>query len=204
MEEPQFRSFVCNGQVWPGSTGPRVCTGSTLPPDTPSKTRRRDTPPIVDIPVIMLFVFQQSKSYVYCAAIQFLDRVLDIPVVPQKGDSTVQSLNKVVDAGCARQLPVVQTVLQLRSPTRSSTSLFSRSEQEVPQIQSSTELNDDLEQFGCFFGACCAIFRILLRGVESRCARIFRALDDEEFFVVEGSLEWRGHGESDSQVTCHM
>ena len=30
---------------------------------------------IVDVPVIMLFVFQQSKSYVYCAAIQFLDRV---------------------------------------------------------------------------------------------------------------------------------
>ena len=29
----------------PGSTGPRVCTGSTLPPDTPSGTRRRDTPP---------------------------------------------------------------------------------------------------------------------------------------------------------------
>ena len=113
---------------------------------------------IVGVPVIMLFVFQQSKSYVYCAAIQFLDRVPDIPVVPQKGDSTVQSLNKVVDAGCARQLPMVQTVLQLRSPTRSSTSLFSRSEQEVPQIQSSTELNDDLERFGCFFGAFCAIF----------------------------------------------
>ena len=40
-------------------------------------------------------------------------------------DTTVQFLNKVVDAGCARQLPMVQTV-QLRSPTRSSTSLFSR------------------------------------------------------------------------------
>ena len=31
--------------------------------------------------------------------------------MPQKRDSTVQSLNKVVDAGCARQLPMVQTVL---------------------------------------------------------------------------------------------
>ena len=31
----------------------------------------------VDVPVIMLFVFQQSKSYVYCAAIQFIDRVPD-------------------------------------------------------------------------------------------------------------------------------
>ena len=159
---------------------------------------------IVDVPVIMLFVFQQSWSYVYCAAIQFLDRVPDIPVVPQKGDSAVQSLNKVVDAGCARQLPVVQTVLQLRSPTRSSTSLFSRSEQEVPQIQSSTELNDDLQRFGFLFVALCAIFRIPPRGVESRGARIFRALDNEEFFVVEGSLCWRGRRESDSQVTCHM
>ena len=57
---------------------------------------------IVDVPVIMQLVFQQSF------AIQFLDRVLDIPVVPQ--DFTVQFLNKVVDAGCARQLPMVQTV----------------------------------------------------------------------------------------------
>ena len=53
---------------------------------------------IVDVPVIMLFVFQQSKSYVYCAAIQFIDRVPDLPVLPQKRDSTVQFLNKVVDA----------------------------------------------------------------------------------------------------------
>ena len=29
--------------------------------------------------------------------------------MPQNGDSTVQFLNKVVDAGCARQLPMVQT-----------------------------------------------------------------------------------------------
>ena len=41
-------------------------------------------------------------------------------------------------------------------------------------------------------------------GVESQGARIFRALDDEEFFVVEGSLWWRGRRESDSQVTCHV
>ena len=34
---------------------------------------------------------------------------------------------------------------QLRSTTRSSTSLFLFSEVEVPQIQSSTELNDNLE-----------------------------------------------------------
>ena len=70
--------------------------------------------------------------------------------MPQKRDSTVQFLNKVVDAGCARQLPMVQTV-QLRSQTRSSTSLVSRSEQEVPQIQSLTEFNDDLKQGWGFF-----------------------------------------------------
>ena len=35
-------------------------------------------------------------------------------------------------------------------------------------------------------------------------ARILRALDDAEFFVVEGSLAWRGRRESDSQVTCLM
>ena len=68
------------------------------------------------------------------------DRVPDIPVM-----LTEQFLNKVVDASCARQLPMVQTV-QLRSPTRSLTSLFSRSRVEVPQIQSSTVLNDNLEQ----------------------------------------------------------
>ena len=53
---------------------------------------------VVDVPVIMQLVFQQSRSYVFCAAFQFLDRVSDIPVVPQKGDSTLQSLNKVVYA----------------------------------------------------------------------------------------------------------
>ena len=31
---------------------------------------------------------------------------------------------------------------------------------------------------------------------------LFSALDDEEFFVVEGS-GWRGRRESDSQVLCH-
>ena len=42
------------------------------------------------------------------------------------------------------------------------------------------------------FGAFCAIFRTPPRGVESRDARIFRALDDEKFFVIEGSSGWRG------------
>ena len=61
-----------------------------------------------------------------------------------------------------------------------------------------------LRRNGCFSGAFRAIFRTPPRGIESWCARIFRALDDEEFFVVEGSLGWRGRPESDSQVTRHM
>ena len=83
--------------------------------------------------------FQQSKSYV-SRAIQF-DRVPDIPVVP-----TVQSLNKVVDTVVYDSCPSFRQcrafaftdkvvdipVLALRTV-------------EVPQIQSSTELNDDLE-----------------------------------------------------------
>ena len=48
------------------------------------------------------------------------------------------------------------------------------------------------------------IFRTLPKGVESRVARIFRALDGEEFFVVESYPGWRGRREFDSQVTCHM
>ena len=160
---PQSFFVSTEGYVWSQLSGPAgVCwwrcgtshtqwTSSTSSPHRGRVDYEYWPGTIVDVPVIMLFVFQQSKSYVYCGAIQFLDRVPDIPVVPQKGDSTVQSLNKVVNVGCARQLPMVQTVLQLRSPTRSSTSLFSRSEQDVPQIQSSTELNDNLEQGWGFF-----------------------------------------------------
>ena len=144
---------TCGGS----SRGLRGPTGGGWAPLTPSGPSHRGAPPgqggleilapaDVDVPVIVLFVFQQSKSYVFCAAIQFIDRVPDLPVVPQKRDSTVQFLNKVVDACCAQQLPMVQTVLPLRSSTRSLTSLFSRGEQEAPQIQSSTEFNDNLEQ----------------------------------------------------------
>ena len=145
---PQLVGFFAgsDGYVWRQLSGP-----------TGAYWWNRGTPPgqggieilaraDVDVPVTTLFVFQQSKSCVFCAAIQLIDRVPDLPVVPQKRDSTVQFLNKVVDACCAQQLPMVQTVLPLRSSTRSLTSLFSRREQEVPQIQSSTEFNDNLEQ----------------------------------------------------------
>ena len=68
------------------------------------------------------------------------DRVPDLPVVPQKGDSTVQSLIKVVDAVVYDSCPWSrQCTEQLRSPIRSSTSLFSLSEQEVPQIEAMDE-----------------------------------------------------------------
>ena len=55
------------------------------------------------------------------------------------------------------------SVLQSRSPTRSSLSLFSRSDAEVPQIQSSTELNDNLVATWVHFLAHFAPFFGLLR-----------------------------------------
>ena len=36
--------------------------------------------PVVEVPAILQLLFQQSMSYVFCASVQFLDRVLDIPV----------------------------------------------------------------------------------------------------------------------------
>ena len=39
---------------------------------------------VVDVPVIMQLVFLHSKSYVFCAAFQFLDGVWVISVVPQR------------------------------------------------------------------------------------------------------------------------
>ena len=142
----------------------------------------------MDIPSIMQLVFQQSKSYVFFA-LQFLDRVLDIPVVPQKEDSTVQSLNKVVAVVVHDNYPWSRQCSCVHRQGRRHP--CSWSDVEMPQIQSSTELNDKLEAKWVLFWRICAIFRTPPKGVESRGARIFRALDDEEFFVVEGS---RGAG----------
>ena len=138
--------------------------------------------------IVIIQLVPAVESYV-SRAVQF-DRVLDIPVMP-----TVQIWNKVVDmvlydscpwfgqSSCVHQQgrrhPLIRTV-------------------EVPQIQSSTELNVDLEAgLAHFFG-------LLREGLSPWSARIFRAFDDEEFFVIEGSPGWRGRQESDSQVTCHM
>ena len=97
---------------------------------------------------------------------QFLNKVVDAVVYDScpwsRQCSAVAFTDKVVD------IPV----LALRTV-------------ELPQIQSSTKLNDKLE--GVW-----PIFSDSPRGVESWGARIFPALDDEEFFVVEGSLGWRG------------
>ena len=121
---------------------------------------------------------RSSSPVVRFFAIQS-DRVLDIPVV-----LTVQFLNKVVDM-VFTTVPMVRTVRSVhRQGHRHPCSC---SDVEVPQIQSSTELNDNREAKRVHFGASCAIFRTPPKGVESRVARIFRALDDEEFFVVEGS-----------------
>ena len=155
---------------------------------------RRGTPPgqggkeywpgmIVDVPSTMQLVFQQSKSYVFCAAVQFLDIVPDIPVVPQKG--------WLLTLLCTTVAHGPDSAEQLRSPTWSSTSLFSLSE----QWRCLRFSHRQCSMTRCFRGAFCAIFRTPPRGVESRGARIFRALDDEEFFVIEGSLVWRGRHE---------
>ena len=109
--------------------------------------RRCSSCGVVDVTVIIQLVFQQSKSY-GSRAIQF----------PR------QSLQQGCCRCCLRQLPMFGA-WQLRSPTRSLTSLFSRSEVEVPQIDSSTEFNDNLVPTWAFFGVFCAIFRTPREGL---------------------------------------
>ena len=82
------------------------------------------------------------QSYV-SRAIQS-DRVLDIPVMP-----TVQFLNMVVDM-VLRQLPTVQSVQSSCVHQQGRRHLCFRTV-EVPQIQSSTELIDDLEVCLAYF-----------------------------------------------------
>ena len=118
---------------------------------------------------MIILLVPAVQSYV-SRAIQS-DRVPDIPVM--------QFLNEVVDM-VLRQLPTVQTVQSSCVHRQGRRHPHFRTV-EVPQIQSSTELNDDLE-------AVLAHFSDSPKGVESQVARIFRALDDEEFFVIEGSL----------------
>ena len=51
-------------------------------------------------------------------------------------------------------------------------------------------------------GGFCCILRHFSHSVRMDVSAHFSTLDDEEFFVVEGS-GWRGRRESDSQVFCH-
>ena len=66
---------------------------------------------------------------------------------------------------------------------------------EVPQTRSLTGCSSADE--GCFR----CIFQLFSHSVRMDVSAHFSALDDEEFFVVEGS-GWRGRRESDSQVFC--
>ena len=149
----------------------------------------------MDIPSIMQLVFQQSKSYVFFA-LQFPRQSAGHSSCATEGRFHSAVLEQGCCRCCVRQLPMVQTVLQLRSPTRSSTSLVQNSGKclRFSHRQSSMTISRRVWP----------IFRTPPKGVESRVARIFRALDDEEFVVVEGSPGWRGRRESDSQVTCHL
>ena len=101
-----------------------------------------------------------------CSSPRFssLDRVVDIPVVPQKGDSTVQSLNKVVDA----------VVYDICPWSRQCCSCVHRQGRRHPcfRLQKWRCLRFSHRQSsmtiprrkGCFFGAFCAIFWTLPRG----------------------------------------
>ena len=81
------------------------------------------------VPAVQVVRFSRKSSS--------LDRVPDIPVMPLCSPGTR------LLALCLRQLPMVQTVLG--SCVKVVDILVSRSEVEVPQIQSSTEFNDNLE-----------------------------------------------------------
>ena len=62
-----------------------------------------------DAPEIMQLVFQQFKSYIYLEVpqLQFIDRVLDLSVVPQRIVRTMQTVQKTGDSTGAVILEVV-------------------------------------------------------------------------------------------------
>ena len=144
--------------------------------------RRCSSCGVVDVTVIIQLV-PAVQSYVSC------DIVPDIPVMP-----TVQFLNKVVDM-VLRQLPMVQTGQSSCVHRQGRRHPWFRTV-EVPQIQASTELNDELE-------AGLAHFSELPREGLSPGVRGFF----EPSMMKSSSSSrapGRGRRESDSQVTCHM
>ena len=101
----------------------------------------------------------------------------------------VQTLQKIVDVpqvqylcGCGRRCDLAAT--------------SSRQFREVPQTCSLTRCSSSEE------GRFCRILLHFLHSVRLDVSAHFSALDEEEFFVIEGS-GWRGRRESDSQVFCH-
>ena len=128
--------------------------------------------------------------------IPFVDRVLDIPVMPQRrartvqtvqmlGDSTAQFLDKVDDARCCqRQVHGLVSAETCGGPAVAVFDLVvdvPGRQSEVPQIQLLTFLGGGEGFFAAFFG-------LLLTELSTGLQRTFwGALDDEEFFVVEGS-----------------
>ena len=75
---------------------------------------------VEEVPAIMQFMFQQSMSFLFCASVQFLDRVSDIPVGYLVGDAQcaqdrgvpqVQFLDMVSSARCCATTGAVATLL---------------------------------------------------------------------------------------------
>ena len=121
-----------------------------------------------------------------CSSPRFssLDRVRDIPVVPQKGDSTVQSLNKVVDAVVYDSCPWYR---QCRAVA------FTDKVVDIPGSEQWKCLRFSHRQISMTISRrVWPIFRTHPKGVESPgCADFSSPRRCEEFFVVEGS---RGAG----------
>ena len=115
--------------------------------------------------------------------------VLDMPVVVQQQAGMAQTLQKTVEVpqlqflhGCGRRCE-----MQRQVPGSSGRCLRSVHRQDVQVLRR---------------GNFAAVLRHFSHSVRLDVSAHFSALDDEKFFVVEGS-GWRGRRESDSQVFCH-
>ena len=64
----------------------------------------------VDVPLVMQLVFQQSKSYVFFTAIQFPRQSAGHSSCATEGTFHSAVLEQGCLRGCARQLPMIQTV----------------------------------------------------------------------------------------------
>ena len=151
---------------------------------------------VVDVPVILQVEFQQSKLYVWMVAqIQFIDRVLELPLVQQRSVPTAQTMQKTVE------IPQLLFFCRRRCEHAATSSSRSR----VPQISSSTASMAVVGGCEGLVRRIYGFFRTPPHGVESRVSSDF-------FFepsMANSSWSsrargWRGRRESDSQVFCHM